>query len=185
MSDLNFLSKKIFAILILGIGMLSAQTTEEDIFDIRKKYNDISHTLESLETKEIYELNWSTEGGDAIAYLNDNQICLIRAEWFGHMGKGIYEYYFSEGKLIFAFYTDYRYNRPFTYTEKIAKENDDEAYDPSKTVISESRLYFKNRVLFRWLDDDNNIVNGAEYEDKQKETLMLTDELLDRFRKKP
>lgn len=139
----------------LTSNFLFAQDKDSLIKDIRGKYAEIRANLKCYSTTMMEIWGESTEGGQATAYYDNGDLKLIEVLWLGETGKNQIEYYFNDGKLIFAFDQDFDYNRPIYWDDKTAKENgDNEAFDPKKTAVKEDRYYFYNEKLFLWLDND-------------------------------
>jgi len=137
-----------------------AQNTDSLTQDIRVKYNYIRTNLSSFDTTMIDIWNESTEGGQGTAFYEDAELKLIQVVWLGETGKNMIEYYFDNGKLIFAFDQAFKYNRPIYWNAKKAKEFDDkEVFDPKKTTVKEDRYYFNNEVLYLWLDNDKKEID--------------------------
>ena len=141
--------------LFLASSSLVAQNTDSLTQDIRIKYNYIRTNLPSFDTTMIDIWDESTEGGQGTAFYENSKLKLIQVVWLGENGKNMVEYYFDNGKLIFAFDQAFKYNRPIYWDEKKAKEFDDkEVFDPKKTTVTEDRYYFNNEVLYLWLDNE-------------------------------
>jgi hypothetical protein len=61
------------------------------------------------------------------------------------------EYYFDDGMLIYVMTQDFIYNKPNTYTEEVARfQNDSEWYDDSKTKLEINKYYFNDNKLIKW-----------------------------------
>ena len=149
-------SLKIISIfIILTSNFLFAQDKDSLVKDIRAKYSEIRANLNSYDTTMIEIWDESAEGGEAIVYYESGKLKLIEVIWLGETGKNQIEYYFNDGKLIFAFDQNFDYNRPMYLDKKVAKENgENEVFDPKKTTVKEDRYYFNNEKLFLWLDND-------------------------------
>lgn len=139
----------ILALLLFGLELISAQSKEKVLEEIRSEYKTIRNNITSYVKKfpEI-ELN-TTEGGHVTAYFNNKDLKLIEIIEFGETGKNITQYYFKNRKLLFAFDQQYRYNIPI-YNEE---------FDANKTTIIEDRYYFHKEKLFLWLDTNKNKVD--------------------------
>ena len=134
---------------------LWAQNTDSLRQKISEKYNYIRTNLSSFDTTTINILGESTEGGQGVAFYENSKLKMIQVIWFGETGRNMVEYYFDNGKLIFAFDQSFKYNRPIYWDEKKAKEFEDkEVFDPEKTTVKEDRYYFNNEILFLWLDNN-------------------------------
>ena len=150
----------ILTICIFTIGLINGQSQDSLINDIKAKYNYIKNNLSTFNTTKTEIWSESTDGGQGIAYYSNDKLKLIEIIWFGETGKKIVEYCFDNGKLIFAFEQNFKYNRPIYWDKKMAKENsDNEFFDPDKTLIIENRYYFNNEDLFLWLDNEKNNVD--------------------------
>jgi len=90
----------------------------------------------------------SAEGGEATYYYKNKRLEKIMARHYGETGQVLIEYYLLNGNLSFVFEKDYKYNRPLFYDKKTMKENNDtEAFDFEKSVITETRNYFEKGSL--------------------------------------
>jgi len=80
------------------------------------------------------------------------------------MGKAVEEYYLWNGQLIFVFRTDHNYDKPM-----------------SGKVINktESRFYFKDDKLIKWLGGDGKEVasDSSEFAVKQTDYLKIARQL--------
>lgn len=150
----------ISTIMFLTFNFLFAQKKDILVKDIRLKYINIKENLNFYDTTMIEIWDESTEGGQATAYYEKGQIKLIEVIWLGETGRRQIEYYFNDGKLIFAFDQEFNYNRPIYWDEETAKENEDsEVFDPKKTIVKEDRYYFNDEKLFLWLDNNKKEVD--------------------------
>jgi hypothetical protein len=175
----------VIAFLVLAFSGVSV-ASETDIAQIRAEYQAIRAALPNLKVEKVTLEGYSTEGADAKAYRDGNgNIRLIRAELFFESGKEIGEYYYKDGKLIFAFYITHRYNAPSNLTPQRAKEAGIDAFDPKKTTISEDRYYFNNGKMVRWLGETKKEVDpkSQEYRDVEKRIVEFSNDLLSKFKK--
>jgi hypothetical protein len=135
----------------------SAQV-EESIASIRQHYAQINRSASKYKKVKKDLSGFSTEGGQMIAYFDGPNIMKIAATFYGESGKASEEYYYWDGKLIFVLRTDYRYNKPLS--GKVVK-------------TTESRFYFNDDKLIRWIDESGKQIasDTSEYAEKQKEYL--------------
>jgi hypothetical protein len=155
--------------ILLSSNFLFAQNKDSLIKDIRIEYSEIRANLDSYDTTMTEIWGESTEGGQATAYYDNEDLKLIEVIRFGETGENQIEYYFNNGELIFSFEQNFKYNRPIYWDEEIAKENgDNEAFDPEKTTVKEDRYYFNNEKLFLWLN----------YEKKEQDLTMGTNSIV-------
>ncbi|MBU1075853.1 MAG: hypothetical protein KKH98_01080 [Spirochaetes bacterium] len=165
---------KIFSLIFIfctlfSEGLYASDKEDKIISLIRDNYVQINSNIGKfrLVTKEFS--GESTEGGSAEIYYKDKTAVKIVITYYGEMGKSIEEYYFSEEKLIFVFVRDYQYNRPIYFDAQYASENNDEAFDIEKSKVLESRYYFHNEGLIRWIDEDKKKMNKKTEKFIQKE----------------
>ncbi len=106
-----------------------------------------------------------------IAYFDGPAIVKIVANHFGEGGRASEEYYYHDGKLIFVFRKDYRYDRPLSGKVVETKEN---------------RFYFHNDGLVRWIDEMGKPVppGMAEFPLKEDEYRESSSKFLEGARSK-
>ncbi len=162
LTPMQKMRKPIFTLwaLFWGLGFVFAQSNDQTLRDIRAEYKIIINNLSSYK-KVISDLEiQSTEGGEIIAYFDENDLKLIITEGYGETGKNRTEYYFKNQELFFVFDQRFDYNRPIYWNKKRAEENNDnEFFDPQKTKINADRYYFDKEKLFLWLDNEKNKID--------------------------
>jgi len=80
---------------------------------IKTEYAEINKNLKSYKKIEKTDTAETTEGNEVLLYYKGNEIKKIAAAYYGETGKALYEYYYSNKKLIFCYFADYHYNKPF------------------------------------------------------------------------
>lgn len=143
----------------------------DTLADIRRKYTKINDQLKDLTLKEVEDIT-SAGGGNINGYYKDKEIKKIYWEHFTDTNRVFTEYYFDDGMLIYAVEQDFVYNKPRTYTEEIARQNNDtDWYDDRKTRLLVSRYFLKKNKLIKWLAPGNvdMAVNTSDFTDKQSE----------------
>jgi hypothetical protein len=143
----------------------SAQTGDP-IQTIRQHYTQINSNVR-LYTKVKKELaGFSAEGGQLMAYSHGPTIMKMVATFYGEGGRSTEEYYYWDGKLIFVFRTESRYDKPLS--GKVVKK-------------IENRFYFNDDKLIRWIDENSKQVasDTNEYKEKQNEYLKSSKQLAD------
>ncbi len=155
-----------FAAFILFTVTLPARPqTNDSTASIRQHYASINQNVGRYlkVKKELW--GFSPEGGELVAYLHGPSVMKMVAEFLGETGRAVEEYYFWDGKLIFVLSTDNRYDKPFG---KVVRKN-------------ETRLYFKDDKLIRWINEDGKEVapDSPEYATKQNDYLKLAKVLSD------
>jgi hypothetical protein len=163
-------------ILILVSGICMAQTNENLLANIKKKYSEINKNIFTFTVKETESDQNSLEGGYIKGFYKDSLIQLIIEEDFGETFKQRIEYYFADNQFIFVLEQFHKYNVPAAITkEQALKEGYTEWFDPKKTKISSKRFYFANQTLIRWINEKNVI----EKNEKKKFSLKQQ-EIIDR-----
>ena len=146
--------------MLFGLELLSAQSKELILNEIKSEYKTTRSNLETYKKNIVEHEGESTDGGQTTTYFKNADIKLIEVIGFWETGKNVTEYYFKNDQLFFVFDQRHKYNRPIHWDEKSAKENgDNEIFDPNKTKITEDRYYFDKEYLFLWLDNDRNKVD--------------------------
>lgn len=161
------LFKSIFLLLLLSINIITSQSNESDINDIRSEYKNIKENMPSYSFQNVDAM-----GGYATVYCDNEKVRLIELTIQGETGKSVIEHYFKNEALFFTFNRIQKYNMPYYIDEKTAKEHGlPEAFDINKSTMVENRYYFKDKKLFLWLENDkevdlnidNNILKGEEH----------------------
>ena len=168
--------KKIIFIILCVLFSFSSfsQHTKSDIKEIRKNYKEVVKNKESYVKKYQDLMGGSSEGGQAVAYLEDDNIRLIAVSWLGEMGKTTRSYYYKNEQLFFIFEQIYTYNAPIYYDKETAKEYTNiEFFDDKKTTRLENRYYYKNNELIRVLDHAKKQQNLSLKETKENGERLL------------
>lgn len=126
------------------------------ILNIRNVFKTINNNINQYEVKKIY-LDESSEGGELLAYLKNGKIKKLEVKQYGHMGQWLFDYYFSDEQLVFAFSQNIKYNKPATMEGSKISER------------KENRYYFHKYLLYKWLDPNNEEVSKSIYEEKGNE----------------
>jgi hypothetical protein len=152
------------AALLLSLGsgtsnLMGARLQAEDsINTIRRQYLAINKRAGRYKKVKKELSGFSLEGGELVAYLSGPAIVKMVATHYGEMGRTVEEYYYSNGKLIFAFEKVLHYDKPTS----------------GKVIRTiENRYYLNDNQLIRWIDGNGKQVNAAreEFRSKQKELL--------------
>jgi len=134
----------------------SSTQTADPIQAIRQQYAAINKGVRRYKRVKKELSGFSLEGGEMIAYFDGPAIVKIVATHYGEGGRASEEYYYANGKLIFVFRKDYRYDRPLSGKVVTTQEN---------------RFYFHNDGLVRWIDEMGKPVppGMAEFPLKEEE----------------
>jgi hypothetical protein len=117
-----------------------------------KRINSITR-WDSTNKKELWE---SLEGGEATYFYAKGILEKIITRNFGETYQQLTEYYLLNNQLSFVFARMYKYNRPLFYDSAAMKEsNDDQVFDLAKSVLDETRSYFKNGKLIHQINNED------------------------------
>jgi hypothetical protein len=148
----------------------AAPQLKDPIAPIRQSYARINQRAARYWKAKKELAGFSAEGGELIAYFDGPAIMKLFATFYGETGRTVEEYYYTNGKLIFALRRDYHYNRPLT--GKVVR-------------ITTERFYFDNDTLIRWLDEHGKEVpDSDEFRIRQKDYLDTSKLLSDGARSK-
>jgi len=101
-----------------------------------------------------------SEESTATFYHKPEGLQKIKEEYLGETGKTIHKYFYEDEKLAHVIHETHEYNRPIYWNETKATEmNDDEFFDPEKTVVKSSAYYFENDRLIQWIDEEGAVIN--------------------------
>ncbi len=141
------------------------------IQSIQRQYANINKRVSRYRKVKKELSGFSLEGGELVAYLDGPAVVKIVANHYGEMGRAVEEYYYANGKLIFIFRRDYQYDKPLS--GKVVR-------------TQESRFYFQNDRLFRWINEDGKRVSPdrMEYEQRQNDILETSRKFVDGVRSK-
>jgi len=143
----------------------NAQDTNALIVKIRGHYTQINKNLKTYRKVNKPTEGFSLEGGEMTAYYSGKQIMKIAAIFYGESHRTTCDYYFHEGRLIFAFQKRFNYKEPL-----------------SGKVVSteEDRFYFNDDNLIKWLDGKKDRdVSDEEANEMKKITLDDTKRLIE------
>jgi hypothetical protein len=151
----------------------SSFSQTDGITEIRKLYNETQDNKSSYKVLKQNDFENSSEGGELLAYKDSKEIRLIEAKYFGHTGKTEAEFYYLEGQIYFIFLKEFRYNMPATESE----------YDESKTTKEESRYYFWDNKMIRWITPSGEMTSpkSPEFEKAFEENYDWAKDLLEKF----
>lgn len=158
--SLLFNNAGVFALNVFENGDATADT----VATIRSRYAAINKSLTRYKKVKKELSGYSDGGGTLDAYLDGKSVKKIVATHLGEAGKAVDEFYYWDGRLIFVFRKESRYDNP-----------------SSAKIVStrEDRFYFDNDQLIRWISEKGKQVpsSQAEYGEKQSFYLKLSAEL--------
>jgi len=125
---------------------------------IRQRFTAINRNLKRYKLIKKSLSGFSAEGGELVAYRDGQAIVKIVANYYGETGRTVEEYYYADGKLIFAFRKESTYDRPLSGKIVSTKEN---------------RFYFQDLKLIKWINEDGKEVpsTDSEFSSQQKDYL--------------
>ena len=123
--------------LISGIRTAEAQRSNDAVSAIRQRHATINQSLAKYKAIKKELLGFSAEGGELTVYTEGPAIRKIVARFYGEMGRALEEYYYWDNELQFV------YRKEDTYSEAMSGK-------VSSSV--ETRFYFEDDKLIRWLD---------------------------------
>lgn len=163
------------AILLMVAFVYSAQAQTYEAF-VQKRVGQIRVEVAAIEkgaskytktTKDVEGI--SLEGTEATYFYSGKTLKKITAKMFGETYNAAGEFYYADGKLIFA------YLKRNQYDTQIGLDT------PPKVVrITEQRFYFADGKLLRLLVGKNELKSGDErYSELRDEIVKLTGQLKD------
>jgi hypothetical protein len=157
-------------LLLISVFVQNTRAQSNDpIETIRQHYGAINKNVALYRRVKKDLSGYSEEGGELIAYFHGPTIMKIAATFFGETGRSNEEYYYWDAKLIFVFRREARYDKPLS----------------GKIVVTkETRLYFKDDKMIRWIDENGKEVAAGttEFAEKEKEYLQSSKEFRERAR---
>jgi len=141
--------------LLVGISHLAAGAplqNQDPVESIRQRYANINTKVATYRKVKKDLSGFSAEGGELVAYFHGPSIMKMVATFYGEMGRAVEEYYYWKGELIFVFRQESRYDKPL-----------------SGKVVSkkESRFYFAEDKLVRWIDENGKQSEPTESAESQ------------------
>jgi hypothetical protein len=147
-----------FALGVLLLPTLKVRASGDSIESIRAHYASINKNIKRYRKVEKDADGYSTEGGTITAYFDGDSIKKIAGHFYGEIGRADEDYYYWDDQLIFVFRKESTYDRPLS----------------GKVVATkESRFYFENGRMIRWLNEKGRQVppSSSGYREKQSEYL--------------
>jgi len=163
--------KYTIALLVVTLTAFSAPgklptVPQDPVESIRQHYANINENVARYRRVKKNLTGFSAEGGELVAFFHGPTVMKMVATFFGETGRGVEEYYFWNGQLIFVFQTDNRYDKPLS--GKIVRK-------------IENRFYFKDDKMIRWLDENGKEVaaDSEEYAPKQADYLKTSKQFVE------
>jgi hypothetical protein len=119
---------------------------KESISSIRERYAAVNKNLARYKVVKKELSGFSTEGGELTAYFDGPQVVKIAVTNNGETNSFFEEFYYSDDKLIFVYRKQEIYDEPMSRVVK----------------TKESRFYFADGELIRWLDENGKQVRAGD-----------------------
>jgi hypothetical protein len=144
-----------------AVSAASFAQANDSIESIRQHYTNINQNVARYRRVKKNLAGFSAEGGELLAYFHGPTVMKMVATFFGESGRTVEEYYLWNGQLIFVLRTENHYDKPLS--GKVVRK-------------IESRFYFKDDKLIRWLDENGKEVSSSseEYGPKQVDYLKMS-----------
>lgn len=117
----------------------------DPIAQIREEVGYIVAHAEGFTVKEQELMGESTEGGEIKGFYENNHLRKILVVLYGEAGKRIYEYYYKNDTLIFAYDEIDQYNK--TFWDLAPGE------EPAISSKESQRFYFKDGNMIQWINE--------------------------------
>jgi hypothetical protein len=169
-----------FVLALVFLAGIASGAEDPAITACKKEYDAIRKNLSSMTAETTEPLDPSAEGGEVRAYRDENgDVRFIKSELLFTSGRKVEEYYYRNGKLIFAVSEEHRYNAPKNAAPKAAGGT---AYDPAKTVVTADRCYFSEDKMLRWLKDKKRMsAKSKEFPETEKNVLDASAKVFEQF----
>ncbi len=140
------------------VSALAADPETEAVAAIRQRYATINQNLSRYKAVRKELAGFSTEGGELTVYFEGAAIRKIAVKHQGETGRSFEEYYYLGDGFLFV------YRKEDTYSEPLS----------GKVVETrETRFYFEDGELVRWLDEKGKRVprDDSEFAEQQEKYL--------------
>ena len=143
---------------LTGLQSAPAQNSSDPVRAIRQRYAAINQNLANYSTVSKELVGFSTEGGELTAYSEGAAIRKIVARFQGETGRALEEYYYWDDELQFVYRKDDTYSEPMS---------------GKVTSSVETRFYFDNGELIRWLNSEGKPMRRGsdQFAERQKKYL--------------
>ncbi|MBL9117734.1 MAG: hypothetical protein JNJ83_22190 [Verrucomicrobiaceae bacterium] len=146
-----------YASLVLALLLVSSAVfAQQDTAYHRKVYASINDNLKALKKVRCSHTDSDLEFA-LEAYVKGSDIVRIDSSVPGEDGDGSEEYYFENGKVLFA----------FRYYHAMSAEAD------AKKQLVEDRFYFADGKMFKWIGTDKKLVDSAGEDFKLEEERIV------------
>lgn len=134
-------------------------SVEKWIKEIKNECDKINNDTAKFKIDQKDIFGQSTEGGFLRKYYDGNTLRKAILTLFGETGQSTSEYYLLNGEITFVDEKAVKYKSPIYMGKTEIKSQE------------ETRFYFKNQKLIRWIGNEGKIMDVALYPEKEKEIL--------------
>ena len=140
------------------VPAFAADPETEAVAAIRQRYATVNKNLPRYKTVTKELVGFSTEGGELTAYFEGLAIKKIAVRHQGETGRAFEEYYYLNDGFLFVYRKEETYSQPMS--GKVVR-------------TQESRFYFEDGELVRWLDEKGKRVprGSSEFAAEQEKYL--------------
>lgn len=168
--------------LIITFNFLSsltlAQNAPEVVDEILDYWQQTKQNLKELRRVDEETYEFSTDGGEIIKFYDGEQLVRLSLHLKGETGLLNRSYCLKDGKLVYVFNEEFRYNVPYYIDSVKAKSMGfNEWFDPEKTQLFMSQFYFQEGELIWWVEDEQPI--SKDHPDFKKKEMLFMDELVE------
>ena len=162
------------SVFVAMVGLSSCR--EDDITGTVKKCKDINEHLSSYKQKAIDLTGVAEQNGTVTGYFKDKELIMASVANFGESNRRVDEFYFDDEKLICINREEFTYNKPRYYTEDVAQKSGDSVwYDDKKTVMQNTRFYFYDNRMVKWIAPNNKEIPDNDRKYDYTERSLLND----------
>ncbi|MBX2973128.1 MAG: hypothetical protein KF797_08495 [Flavobacteriales bacterium] len=136
--------------LAFAANPVDAQGLGQRVDQWDRMYRSALVERERAVSRTINVEDFSTDGGVAMGYFRDDgRLFLAYVQLFGEGGRTDLSLLFHDDHLALACEWSHTYNRPYYWTEDVARENeDDTAFDPARTRMDFRRIHLEENTWF-------------------------------------
>jgi len=142
---------KILCCVILCASLAVNDSIDVIVKRIREKCIYINTHLKEYKKIVKDNVDGNSEGEQIRGYVYKDSVKLIIEESYGESGKQVTEYYYDRNRVVFIYNREYKYSKPIYAPSFNSKDYD----------LKESRFYFDNNKMIKWIDEKKNNVPGG------------------------
>ncbi len=143
-------------------GLAAGPAEDIAVRAIRQRYAQINARTAKCRRVKKELWGYSLEGGEMTAFFDGDALAKLELTFYGETYRTAEEYYYYDGRLIFLYRRDARYDGLFG---KVVR-------------TEESRGYFRDGALIAWIDADGKPapLGSDRFRDSQRDGLQYSEE---------